>query len=81
MNQPTGFRFVTLNSGVQPSCPYQVFWQDSLNTANNTLIFQYTASQTAEMIELEIGAASTYATIWYTKKLRQSCKNSCPARS
>jgi hypothetical protein len=64
---PASFRFVAIQSSTVPAaatCNYEVYWQDVANPTTKVLIFENVASTTPEMVQLEIGSASSYATIW-----------------
>lgn len=81
---PASFRFVALQSSTAPVaaiCPYEVYWQDVANPTNKVLIFSNAASTTPEMVQLEIGSASSYATIWDVQTYRQSCQDARPAKT
>ena len=65
---PGSLRFFTklADSNTAPTCTYSVYWVDPTNA--QTLIFSINAQNYLEMVELEIGSVTTYATVWTANK-------------
>lgn len=77
---PGSFRFFTqLQSPLTAPCAYEVYQVDPAGV--QTLVFALTAKTQLEMVELELGPVTTYATVWNGHVKRESCPEACPART